>query len=56
MEEAEEEGVEELLLAGARQLPVSVLLLSFSPALKLAKQKSTLSTRREASSIPANNT
>ena len=36
MEEEEEGvGVEELLLAGVGQLPVSVRLLSFSPALKL---------------------
>lgn len=35
MEEGEGEGVEQLLLVGVGQLPVSVLLLSFSPALKL---------------------
>ena len=34
MEEAEGEGVEDLLLAG-----ISVLLPSFSPALKLQRQK-----------------
>ena len=39
----EGEGVEDLLLAvEIVQLPVSVLLLSFSPALKLEKQKVTL--------------
>ena len=35
VEEGEGVGVEELLLAGVGQPPVSELLLSFSPALKL---------------------